>query len=133
MLLQKRENEQQQPLQPKLSTIFKQKIGDIPQAYGSLYKHGKYCALAAVVKHFGYDIATEKMNDDIIYHSESIPMKMIEKIESFAPYNSIKDYPKCCIKSNYYHHSLTCLLIHLNDHHQMTFAEIGDWLQIKGL
>lgn len=138
MMLQKREEkkQQQQQLQAKLSTIFKQKISDIPQAYGSLYtKEGKYCALAAIVKYFGYDVAAEKMkdDDDTTYYSESIPANIIERIENFAPYNSITDYPKCCTKSKCYHYSLMCLLIHLNDYHQMTFTEIGNWLQSKGL
>ena len=137
MMLQKREEKKQQQLQAKLSTIFKQKISDIPQAYGSLYtKEGKYCALAAIVKYFGYDVAGEKMKDDddtTTYYSESIPVNIIERIENFAPYNSITDYPKCCKKSKFYHYSLMCLLIHLNDYHQMTFTEIGNWLQSKGL
>ena len=137
MMLQKREQkkQKQQQLQVKLSTIFKQKISDIPQAYGSLYtKEGKYCALAAIVKYFGYDVAAEKMKDaDIIYYLESIPANIIERIENFSPYNSITDYPKCCTKSKYYHYSLMCLIIHLNDHHQMTFTEIGNLLQSKGL
>jgi hypothetical protein len=137
MMLQKREQkkQRQQQLQVKLSTIFKQKISDIPQAYGSLYtEEGKYCALAAIVKYFGYDVAAEKMKDaDIIYYSESIPVNIMERIESFAMYNSITDYPKCCTKSKGYHYSLMCLLIHLNDHHQMTFTEIGNLLQSKGL
>src|SRR5215210_4924206 len=133
MMLQKQEQKKQQ-LQAKLSTIFKQKLSDIPQAYGSLYKGGKYCALAAIVKYFGYDIAAEKMkDDDITYYSQSIPANIMERIENFAPYNSITDYPKCCTKSKFYHYSLMCLLIHLNDYHQMTFTEIGNWLQIKGL
>ena len=137
MMLQKQEQkkQQQQLLQAKLSTIFKQEICDIPQAYGSLYtKEGKYCALAAIVKYFGYDVAAEKMkDDDITYYSESIPVNIMERIENFVPCNSITDYPKCCTKSKYYHYSLMCLIIHLNDHHQMTFTEIGNWLQIKGL
>jgi hypothetical protein len=136
MMLQKREEKKQQQLQAKLSTIFKQKISDIPQAYGSLYtKEGKYCALAAIVKYFGYDVAAEKMkdDDDTTYYSESIPANIIERIENFSPYNSITDYPKCCTKSKCYHYSLICLLIHLNDYHQMTFTEIGNWLQSKGL
>jgi hypothetical protein len=135
MMLQKPEQKKQQQLQAKLSTIFKQKISDIPQAYGSLYaKEGKYCALAAIVKYFGYDVAAEKMkDDDITYYLESIPVNIIERIESFAPYNSITDYPKCCTKSKCYHYSLMCLLIHLNDYHLMTFTEIGNWLQSKGL
>ena len=134
MMLQKGEQKKQQ-LQAKLSTIFNQKISDIPQAYGSLYtKEGKYCALAAIVKYFGYDVAEEKMkDDDITYYSESIPVNIIERIENFAPYNSITDYPKCCVKSKCYYYSLMCLLIHLNDYHQLTFTEIGNWLQSKGL
>jgi hypothetical protein len=134
MIQQKRE-QKQQLLQTKLSAIFKQKISGIPQAYGSLYTNeGKYCALAALVKYFGYDVSVGKMKDDITSYLESIPVNIIERIESFAPYTSITEYPKCCTRPGcYYHYSLMSLLIHLNDHHQMTFAEIGNWLESKGL
>src|SRR5919107_1502420 len=122
MMLQKQEQKKQQQQQ------LLQEICDIPQAYGSLYtKEGKYCALAAIVKYFGYDVAAEKMkDDDITYYSESIPVNIMERIENFVTCNSITDYPKCCTKSKYYHYSLMCLIIHLNDHHQMTFTEIGN-------
>jgi hypothetical protein len=47
-------------LELKLSTIFKEKINNIPQAYGSLFnRNGEYCALGAIVKYLGYDTALE--------------------------------------------------------------------------
>jgi hypothetical protein len=54
--------ENQQQIQLKLSTIFKQKIIDTPQAFGSFYdaNGGKYCAISVLSKYLGYDIAASK-------------------------------------------------------------------------
>lgn len=164
----------------KLSTIFKEKINNIPQAYGSLFnRNGEYCALGAIVKYLGYDTALEaqpaaassssltdgtdsiknhrdkydnndndnnKTATDIssppLYSSsfspfESIPLNILEKIETFSHYNSnsISKHPSCCnrVLENHYDYSLISLLIHLNDYHHMSFVEIGNWLERKGL
>ena len=51
---------QQKKIQLKLSAIFKQEIIHTPQAFGSLYDANgeKYCAVSALSRFFGYDIAT---------------------------------------------------------------------------
>jgi hypothetical protein len=169
----------------KLSTIFKEKINNIPQAYGSLFnRNGEYCALGAIVKYLGYDTALEAQSaaaassssltdgtDSIKNHRdkydnndndnnnktttdisssppldsssssslfESIPLNILERIERFSHYNnsnSISKHPSCCdrVLENHYDYSLISLLIHLNDYHHMSFAEIGNWLEFKGL
>lgn len=88
-------------------------------------------ALAAVSKCFGYDVEAHKMmNDAIASSADLIPPTLIERIEGCLPYID----PRCsCKTKNYYHYSLISLLIHLNDYHQMTFLEIGNWLESKGL
>ena len=50
---------QQQQIQLKLSTIFKQKVIDTPQTFGSFYDVNgeKYCAISVLSKYLGYDIA----------------------------------------------------------------------------
>jgi hypothetical protein len=59
-LLQKRVDEknqqQQQQIQPKLSTIFKEKVIHIPQAFGSFFNTDgqKYCAISALSKYLGH-------------------------------------------------------------------------------
>jgi hypothetical protein len=161
-------------LQLKLSVIFREKINNIPQAYGSLFtRNGEYCALAAIVKYLGYDMAIEpqaalsmtnrsdniknphdvydkdkdnhdnnKSTTDIspLFSSspfELIPLNILEKIERFGHYgsNSIAKHPMCCdrVLENHYNYSLISLLIHLNDYHHMSFADIGNWLESKGL
>jgi hypothetical protein len=59
-------NEQQQ-IQLKLSTIFKQKVIDTPQTFGSFYDayEEKYCAISVLSKYLGYDIATASRNNKI--------------------------------------------------------------------
>jgi hypothetical protein len=159
-------------LQLKLSTIFKEKLNNIPQAYGSLFnRNGEYCALGAIVKYLGYDTAvqvqaaststsstTTERADNIKNHNheyendnrtadiwplyssssfELIPWNILEKIERFSHYssNSITKHPMCCnrVLENHYDYSLISLLIHLNDYHRMSFADIGNWLESKGL
>jgi hypothetical protein len=46
----------QQQIQPKISTIFKEKVVDIPQAFGSFVDSDgeKYCAIFALLKYFGF-------------------------------------------------------------------------------
>ena len=130
------QQKQESRLQPKLSIIFKQQVNRIPQTFGAFYDgEGKYCALSAVSKCFGYDVEAHKMiNDARASSAELIPLTVIERIEGCLPIRCIEEYPHCnCKTKNYYHYSLISLLIHLNDYHQMTFLEIGNWLESKGL
>jgi hypothetical protein len=55
---------QQQQIQLKLSTIFKQKMIDTPQALGSFYDANgeKYCAISVLSKYLGYDVAAASEN-----------------------------------------------------------------------
>jgi hypothetical protein len=131
MMLEKQEHR----LQPKLSTILKQELSYIPQTYGAFSDgRGKYCALAAVAKYFGYDVESDKRKNDVLASSDLIPLTIIERIEDCIPYRRIEEYPRCtCKTKNYFHCSLISLLIHLNDYHQMTFQQIGNWLESKGL
>jgi hypothetical protein len=137
-------NAKQQNIQPKLSTIFKQKILDIPQAFGSFVDDDgeKYCAVSAIIKYLGYDIfsssitTTKKLqNNENKVKLELIPSYILEAVEDFAPGAGIIRYPpKCfCSKPHYYSYSLITLLLHLNDYHKMTFMEIGNWLESKGM
>ena len=56
---EKKKNQQEQQIQLKLSTIFKYKILDTPQAFASFYDENgeKYCAVSVLSKYLGYDIA----------------------------------------------------------------------------
>jgi hypothetical protein len=131
MMLQKQDHQ----LQPKLSRILKEELRYIPQTYGALFDgRGKYCALGAVAKYFGYDVESDKRDDDALRSSDLIPLTIIERIEDCIPYGRVEDHPRCaCESKNYFHCSLISLLIHLNDYHQMTFQQIGNWLESKGL
>jgi hypothetical protein len=123
-------------VRPKLSTIVKHELFNVPQTHGSFSDgNGKYCVLAAVAKYFGYDVESNK-DESAILASESvmIPMTIIDQIESCIPYRRIEDYPCCnCKTKNYFHCNIMSLLIHLNDYHQMTFQQIGGLLEDKGL
>jgi hypothetical protein len=131
MMIQKKEHQ----LQPKLSTILKHEISYIPQAFGTFSDGtGKYCALAALAKYFGYDVQTHKAKNDAFASSDLIPLIIINRIESFVSDRRIEEYPHCtCKTKNYFHYSLISLLIHLNDYHQMTFQEMGNWLESKDM
>jgi hypothetical protein len=151
MLIQKRpdQEKQQQQIQPKLSTIFKEKVVDIPQVFGSFVNGDgeKYCAVSALLKYLGLDISRRKSTKSTIVANEVqngknninielIPSDILDMVENFAPYSDMRKYPtKCfCSKPDYYYcYSLTSLLIHLNDYHKMTFIEIGNWLESKGM
>jgi hypothetical protein len=150
VLVQKRmdqEQHKQQKIQPKLSEIFKEKIVDIPQTFGSFVSENgeKYCAVSALMKYLGHDVSSTMsssitidgvQNDKININLELIPSDILEMIENFAPCTNITKYPpKCfCSKSDYYYcYSLVSLLIHLNDYHKMNFMEIGIWLETKGI
>jgi hypothetical protein len=127
-----KKNEQQQ-IQLKLSTIFKHKVIDTAQTFGSFYDayEGKYCAISVLSKYLGYDIATASRNNKNTNPAELIPYDILEMIENFATYSSREGNLKCfCSKPDYYYHySLISLLIHLNDYHKMTFNQIGNWLE----
>jgi hypothetical protein len=143
--IEKKKNQQQQ-IQLKLSTIFKQKVIDTAQTFGSFYDANgeKYCAVSALSKYLGYDIGaaaavSKKIQNDknnTNAAEELIPDAILEKIENFAAYgNPKKNLLKCfCSRPDYYYrYSLICLLIHLNDYHKMTFTQIGNWLESKDL
>ena len=132
----KERSKEQHQIQLKLSTIFKQEVIDIPQAFGSFYDSDgeKYCAISALSKYLGYDIAlvSKKIqNDKNVNHIELIPNTILETIENFLLYcNPNKRLDCFCSSPDYYYrYSLISLLIHLNDHHKMTFLQIGSWLE----
>jgi hypothetical protein len=138
---EKNQQQQKQQIRPKLSTIFREKITDIPQASGSFFNSDgeKYCAVSALSKYLGYDIAeavvsNKIQNDKNINPGELIPYDILEMIENFTVYNNPKNYLRCfCSRPDYYYRSLISLLIHLNDYHKMTFTQIGNWLESKGM
>lgn len=143
--IEKKTHQQQQQIQLKLSTIFKQKVIDTPQCFGTFYDAvgGKYCAISALSKYLGYDLAAAAATiSSKIYNgkntnpADSIPYAILEKIENFTVYsNPKKGLPKCfCSRPDYYYrYSLISLLLHLNDYHKMTFAQIGNWLESKDM
>lgn len=133
----KERSKEQHQIQLKLSTIFKQEVIDIPQAFGSLYDSDgeKYCAISALSKYLGYDIAlaSKIQNDKNVDPIELIPNPILETIENFLLYcNPNKRLDCFCSSPDYYYrYSLISLLIHLNDHHKMTFLQIGSWLESR--
>jgi hypothetical protein len=134
------EKKNQQQIQLKLSTIFKQKVVDTPQTFGSFYDaYGeKYCAISVLSKYLGYDIAAVSkkiQNGKNTNPAELIPYAILEKIENFTAYGNPKKNLNCFCSSPdyYYRHSLISLLIHLNDYHKMTFTQIGNWLESKDM
>jgi hypothetical protein len=138
---EKNQQQQKQQIRPKLSTIFREKMIDVPQASGSFFNADgeKYCAVSALSKYLGYDIAeavvlNKIQNDKNINLGELIPYDILEMIENFTLYNNPKNYLRCfCSRPDYYYCSLISLLIHLNDYHKMTFTQIGNWLESKGM
>ena len=141
---EKKKNQQEQQIQLKLSTIFKQKILDTPQAFGSFYDENgeKYCAVSVLSKYLGYDIAVGGVSKKKIQNykkdtntAELIPYEILEMMENLVVYNDNGGNLKCfCSKPDYYYrHSLISLLIHLNDYHKMTFTQIGHWLENIGM
>jgi hypothetical protein len=75
-----------------------------------------------------------RRNDKNTNAAELIPYAILEMIENFAVYGNDKGNLKCtCSKPDYYHYSLISLLIHLNDHHKMTFTQIGNSLESRGM
>jgi hypothetical protein len=148
------QRQQQQQVQPKLSTIFKEMLvnnNDMHQIFGSFVSaNGRgYCAFSALLKYLGFEIKTSAGAKDIQYDKksgtencnntnlDSIPPNILEIIEGFAMRTDITKYPlECypiCPKPPYYFYSLLSLLIHLNDYHKMTFVEIANWLESKDM
>jgi hypothetical protein len=142
-LREKNQQWQRQQIQVKLSTIFKYKVNDSPQSFESFFESNgeKYCAISALSKYLGYDIATaskKSQNDkktNPTNPTESIPYSILEMIENFTIHNSPENHLRCfCSRPDYYYcFSLISMLIHLNDYHKMTFAQIGNWLESKGM
>ena len=130
----------QQQIQLKLSMIVKHKVIDTPQSFGSFYGANgeKYCAISVLSKYLGYDIAVvskKVQNGKNTNPAELIPYAILEKIENFTVYSNPKENLKCfCSRPDYYYrYSLISLLIHLNDYHKMSFTQIGNWLESKGM
>jgi hypothetical protein len=137
-----KKNQQQQQIQLKLSTIFKHKVVDTPQTFGSFYDANgeKYCAVSVLSKYLGYDIApavSKKIQNgkNNTNPAQLIPSAILEKIENFTTYGSLKKNLSCfCSRpDHYYRYSLISLLIHLNYYHKMTFTQIGNWLESKDM
>ena len=104
--IEEKKNQQQQ-IQLKLSTIFKQKVIDTPQAFGSFYDANgeKYCAISVLSKYLGYDIAVASRNNKDTNPAELIPYDILEMIENFAVYTNDEGNLKCsCSKPAYYYH-----------------------------
>lgn len=85
----------QQQIQLKLSTIFKEKVNDTPQTFRHFYDANgeKYCAVSVISKYLGYDIAAESkktQNDNNTNPRESIPYAILEMIENFTVYGNPK-------------------------------------------
>jgi hypothetical protein len=143
ILREKNQQWQRQQIQVKLSTIFKYKVNDSSQSFESFFESNgeKYCAISALSKYLGYDIATaskKSQNDkktNPTNPTESIPYSILEMIENFTIHNSPENHLRCfCSRPDYYYcFSLISMLIHLNDYHKMTFAQIGNWLESKGM
>lgn len=136
----KEKSKEQHQIQLKLSTIFKQEVIDIHQAFGSFYDSDgeKYCAISALSKYLGYDIALASkkiQNGKNVDPIELIPNPILETIENFLLYcNPNKRLDCFCSSPDYYYrYSLISLLIHLNDYHKMTFSQIGNWLESKDM
>jgi hypothetical protein len=130
---------QRQGIQVKLSAIFKYKVSETPQSFGSFFEpNGKrYCAVSVLSKYLGYDIATaseESPDEKNMNSAELIPYNILEMIESFTIKSDPENNLICfCSKPDYYCFSIISILIHLNDYHKMTFAQIGSWLEGKGI
>jgi hypothetical protein len=142
-IIKKKNNNNQQQIHLRVSTIFKQKVFDIPQTIGSFYNANgeKYCALSVLLKYLGYDIALvasfKFQNGKNTNPTELIPSAVLERIDNFAACSDTKKEIKCsCSRPDYYYYcySLISLLLHLNDYyHTMTFREIGNWLERRGM
>jgi hypothetical protein len=139
MMLVTSQQSQRQGIKVRLSTIFKYKVSQTPQSFGSFFesRENRYCAVSVLSKYLGYDIATtskKSPDDKNINPAELIPCDILEMIESYTIQGDTEKRLSCfCSKSDYYCLSMISLLIHLNDYHNMTFAQIGSWLESKGI
>lgn len=139
MMLVTSQQSQRQGIQVRLSTIFKYKVSQTPQSFGSFFESrgNRYCAVSVLSKYLGYDIATaSKKSPDgkNMNPADLIPCDILEMIESYTIQGDPEKRLSCfCSKSDYYCLSMISLLIHLNDYHNMTFAQIGSWLESKGI
>ena len=139
MMLVTSQQSQRQGIQVRLSTIFKYKVSQTPQSFGSFFESrgNRYCAVSVLSKYLGYDIATaskKSPDDKNMNPAELIPCDILEMIESYTIQGDQEKRLRCfCSKSEYYCLSMISLLIHLNDYHNMTFAQIGSWLESKGI
>jgi hypothetical protein len=130
---------QRQGIQVKLSAIFKYKVSETPQSFGSFFEpNGKrYCAVSVLSKYLGYDIATaseESPDEKNMNSAELIPYDILEMIENFTIQSSPENHLSCfCSRPEYYCFSMISILMHLNDYHKMTFTQIGSWLESKGI
>ena len=106
-----KKNNQQHQIQLKLSTIFKQKVVDTPQTFGSFYDANgqKYCAVSVLSKYLGYDMAaavSKKIQNgkNNTNPAQLIPSAILEKIENFTTYGSPKKNLSCfCSRPDYYY------------------------------
>src|SRR5215210_15661 len=91
----------QQQIQLRLRIIFKQKVTDTPQTFGSFYDANgeKYCAVSVLSKYLGYEIslvASNKIqNGKNANPAELIQSAILERIESFAACSDTKNELKC--------------------------------------
>lgn len=95
---EEKKNEQEQQIQLKLSTIFKYKILDTPQAFGSFYDENgeKYCAVSVLSKYLGYDIAAGVSKKIQNYKkdtnpAELIPYDILEMMDNLVIYSNNKE------------------------------------------
>lgn len=66
--------------------------------------------------------------------AELIPYDILEMIENFTIQSSPENHLSCfCSRPEYYCFSMISILMHLNDYHKMTFTQIGNWLESKGM
>jgi hypothetical protein len=133
---EEKKNEQEQQIQLKLSTIFKYKILDTPQAFGSFYDENgeKYCAVSVLSKYLGYDIAgiSKKIRDykKDTNTAELIPYDILEMMENLVVCSNNEAKLRCfCSKPDYYyHHSLISYTLK-----RLPFTQIGIWLENIGM
>jgi hypothetical protein len=96
MMVQTRpDQEKQQQIQPKPSTVFKEKVAEVPQAFGSFVNDSgeKHCAVSALLKYLGHDmsrrrrrtttVASEAQNGKNDINIELIPSGILEMVENF--------------------------------------------------
>jgi hypothetical protein len=107
--IEKNNEQQQQQIQLKLSTIFKQKVVDTPQTFRSFYDANgeKYCAISVLSKYLGYDIAAASkkiQNGKNTNPAQLIPNAILDKIENFTAYSNPKKNIKCfCSRPDYFY------------------------------